>query len=83
MRGMRVEGGNHYDKLGLERILCACQFTIANMAGTTSNPVGQHTNTLYSKPNQISHTPDVPHLLVSCVSFPSSFHISLSYPQLY
>jgi hypothetical protein len=32
-RVMKGDGGNHHEKLGLERMLCASQFTIADMIG--------------------------------------------------
>jgi len=73
MREMRGDEGNHHEKLGLKRILCASQYTIADMAGTSSNQVGNSTDMRTSQPNQPSRTPDVPYLLISSTSFSSSF----------
>ena len=64
-REIRADGGNHYEKLGLERIMCASQLTIHDTAGTSHDPVGNNTDTsssrpnqACSKPNQTSRTPD-------------------------
>jgi len=76
---MRGDEGNHHEKLGLERISCASQFTIT--AGTTPDPAGKNTDTRSSKPNQVSRTPDFSYPLVSSISFPSSSPISLSLPS--
>jgi len=57
-REIRGDGGNHHEKLGLKRILCASQFTITDMAGSSPDPAGNNTDTRSSKPNQASCTPD-------------------------
>jgi len=59
-REIRGDGGNHHEKLGLERILCASQLTIPETAGTSPDPVGNITNNGSSKPNQASRPPDFP-----------------------
>jgi len=56
---MRGAGGNHHEKLGLEKILCASQCTIPDMAGTSADPAGYHTDMTSLKPNPVTHTPDV------------------------
>jgi hypothetical protein len=75
---MRGDGGNHHEKLGLERISCESQLTIADTAGTTADPAGTNTDTMSSKPNQACPNPDFSYPLVSSVLFPYSFRISLS-----
>jgi len=55
-REIRGDGGNHHEKLGLERISCASQLTIPDTAGTSPDPAGNITNTGSSKPNQASRT---------------------------
>jgi hypothetical protein len=82
-REMRGDGGNHYEKLGIQRISCESQFTIPDMTGTTPDLAGKNTNMRASTPNQATHTTDFSYLLVSSISFPSSSPISLSCPQLY
>jgi len=82
MREMRGDGGNHHEKLGLVRISCANQFTIADTAGTATDSAGNNTNARSSNLNQASHTPDFSYALVSTILFPTSSHISLSRPQL-
>jgi len=57
-REIRGDERNHHDKLGLERISCASQLTIPDMAGTSPNSVGNNIDMRSSKPNQVSHTPD-------------------------
>jgi hypothetical protein len=64
-REIRGDVGNHHEKLGLERISCASQLTIPDMAGTSPDPVGNNNDTrsskpkeASSKPNQESRTPD-------------------------
>jgi hypothetical protein len=74
-------GGNHREKLGLKRILCASQFTMPDMAGTTPDPASKNPNTKCSKPIQASRTPGFSYPLVSSISFPSSSPISLSSPS--
>jgi hypothetical protein len=51
--------GNHPEKLRLRRMLCASEFTIADMAGTTFNAAGYNSDTRFSKPNQPSCTTDL------------------------
>jgi len=57
-REIRGDGGNHHEKLGLERISCASQLTIPDTAGTSPDPADSITNPGSSKPNQASRTPD-------------------------
>jgi len=38
MREMRGDGENHHEKLGLEIISCASQFTIPDTTGTSPDP---------------------------------------------
>ena len=57
-REIRGDQGNHHEKLGLEKISCASQLTIPDMAGTIPDPAGIITNTGSSKPNQATRTPD-------------------------
>ena len=72
-REIRGDVGNHHEKLGLGRILCASQFTIPDITGRSPDPAGNDTNTRSSKPTQASRTPDFSGLLVSSISFSSSF----------
>jgi hypothetical protein len=57
-REITGDRGNHHEKLGLERILCASQLTIPDTAGTSPDPAGNITDSGPSKLNQPSHTPD-------------------------
>jgi len=57
-REIRGDRGNHHEQLGLERISCTSQLTIADTAGTSPDPAGNITDTGSSKPNQASRTPD-------------------------
>jgi len=57
-REIRGDGGNHHEKLGLERITCASQLTIPDTAGMSPDPAGNKPNQASSKPNQASRTPD-------------------------
>jgi hypothetical protein len=57
-REIRGDGGNHQEKLGLERISWVSQLTIPDTAGTSPDPVGNKPNLASSKPNQASRTPD-------------------------
>jgi len=77
MREMRGDGENHHEKLGLERISCASQFTIPNTMGTSPDPECNFMDTRFSQPNQASRTHDFSYLLVSSTSFSSSSPISL------
>ena len=74
---IRGDGGNHHEKLGLERISCASKLSIPNTAGTSPDLVANNTNTRSSKPNQGSRTPDFSGPLVSSISFSFSSPISL------
>jgi hypothetical protein len=76
-REMRGDGTNHHEKLGLQRISCASQFTIPDTVGTSPDPACNHTDTRSSQPNQASRTPDFSYPLVSSTSFSSSSPISL------
>jgi len=64
-REIRGDGGNHHEKLGLERILLVSQLTIPDTGGTSPDPASNNTDTRSSKsneaspkPNQASRTPD-------------------------
>jgi hypothetical protein len=57
-REIRGDGGNHHEKLGLERISCASQLTIPDTAGTSPDPAGNNIDTKSSKPNQASYKPN-------------------------
>jgi hypothetical protein len=74
---MREFRGNHPEKLGLERILCASQFTIRDMAGTSSVAVSHYTNTWSSQHNQVSRTPYFTYPLVIRHIVLIFIHISL------
>jgi len=74
---MRGDGGNHHEKLGLERMSCASQFTIPDIAGMSPDPECNYTATRSSQPNQASCTPDFSYPLVSSTSFSSSSPSSL------
>jgi len=50
MRKLRGYWGNHHEELGLKRISCASQFTIPDMAGTTSDTACNITDTRSSQP---------------------------------
>jgi len=76
-REIRGVGGNHHQTLGLKRILCTSQFTIADRAGMSADPGGNITETRSSKPNQASSTPDFSYLLVSSILFLSWSPMSL------
>jgi len=71
-REMGGDGVNHHEKLGLERITCASQFTIPNTAGSCPDPACTYIDTRYSQPNQARCTPDISYPLVSSTSFSSS-----------
>jgi len=55
---MRRDGGNHHQKLGLERISCASQITIPDTAGMSPDLACNNSDTRFSQPNQASRTPD-------------------------
>jgi len=57
-RHIRGDGGNHHEKLGLERISCASQVTIPDTAGMSPDLARNKPNQAPSKPNQASRTPD-------------------------
>jgi hypothetical protein len=57
-RDIRGDGGNHHEKLGLERISCASQLTRPDMEATSPDLAGNITDMGASKPNQVSRTPD-------------------------
>jgi hypothetical protein len=69
-RWMRRYGGNHQEKLGLNRLWCASQFTIPDTAGRSPVPGCNYTETSVSQPNQASGTRDISYPLVvtSCSS---------------
>jgi len=76
-REMGGDGGNHYEKLELERISCASQLTIPDTAGTSPDPALTIAETMSSKPNQESRTPDFSYPLISSICFSSSSPIAL------
>ena len=83
-REIRADGGNHHEKLGLQRISCASRLNIANTAGTSPDPACNYTDTRSLQPNQAGPTPDFSYPLVSSTSFSSSSLISLfSFTTLY
>jgi len=57
-REIRGDGGNHHERLGLEKISCASELTIPDTAGMSPDPAGNITDTGSYKPNQASHTAD-------------------------
>jgi len=71
-REMRGDGTNHHEKLGLQRISCASQFTIPHRASPNHNRACNNTNTRSSQPNQASCTPVYSYPLISSTSFSSS-----------
>jgi len=73
-RGYR---GNHDEKLGLKRISCVSESTIADTAGTSPDPACNFTDTRSVQPNHASCTRDFSYPLVSSTSFSSSSHIIL------
>jgi len=76
---MRGDGGNHDEKLGLKRILCASRLTIPDTAGNTPDLAGKNTDARSSKPNQASRTTDLSYQLVSCIFVPIFLpHLSFS-----
>jgi len=77
IREIRGDGGNHHEKLGLNRISCVSSLTIPDMAGTSPDLAGNTIDTRSCKPNQASRTPDFLGPLVSSTSFSSSSPISL------
>jgi hypothetical protein len=42
---IRGDGGNHHEKLELEKISCDSQLTIPDTAGTIGYPAGNNTDT--------------------------------------
>jgi len=80
-RGIRGDGGNHHEKLGLKRISCASQFTIPDMAGTSSDPAGNNTDTRFCKPNKASRTRDFSGPHISSISFSSSSLVLATVPD--
>jgi len=57
-REIRGDGGNHHEKLGLERISCASQLTIPDTADTSPDPAGNNSVMRSCKPHQVSSTPN-------------------------
>ena len=76
-RGMTGYGGDHHERLGLERILGASELPIPDTAGTSPDPAYIHTGSTSSQPNQASRTPDFSYPLISSTLFWSSSPISL------
>jgi hypothetical protein len=82
-REVKGHGGKHLAKLEHDSITYLSQLAVHVTAGKSSNLAGNHTNTWSSRPNQVSHTPDISYSLVSSISSPASSPIGLSYPQLW
>jgi hypothetical protein len=59
LRDIIADGQNHHEKLGLERISCASQLTIHDLAGRSPDPANDNTDLRSSKANQASSTPDI------------------------
>jgi hypothetical protein len=76
-REMRGYEGNHHEKMGLMRIPCLSQLTIPDTAGKSPDAACNYTDTMSSKPNQVSHTQDFSYPLVFSISFSSSSPISI------
>jgi len=76
-------GGNHHEKLGLRKILCASHLTILNMAGTAPDPAGKNSDKRSSETNQASRTLDFCHPHISSILFPSLSSFCLSRLELY
>ena len=70
-------GENHHEKLGLERISCAGQFAIPDMADTSPDPACNYSDSRTSQSNHADRTPDSSYPLISTTSFSSSSRISL------
>jgi len=77
MREMRGYGGNHHQKLELQIILCATQFSIPNTGGMSPDWVCNYTDTRSSQPNPASRTHAYSYSHVSSTSFSSASPISL------
>jgi len=76
-REMRGDRANHHVKLGLKRISCESQCTIPDMAGTSSDPACNNTQTRSSQTNEVSRTPNFWSPLVFSTLFSSSSPSSL------
>jgi hypothetical protein len=76
-RQMRGYGGNQHEKRGLQRISCASQLTIPDMAGKSPHLACDYTNMRSLQPNQASPTRDFSYPPVSSTSFSSSSPCSL------
>jgi hypothetical protein len=77
MRKQRGYWGKDDEKLRLKRISGASQFTIPDMACTTSNMLCNYTDTRCSQPTQAGQTPDFSYPLISSTLFSCSSPISL------
>jgi len=75
-REMRGYGGNYHKTLGLKRIPCASQLSIADTEGRSPDPAYYYTHTRSSEPNWASCTPYCSCPLISSTSFSSSSPIS-------
>ena len=82
-REMSRDGTNYHEKLGHRRTLCASQFTIFEMAGTSPELAWNNAETRSSQLNHASHTPDFSDLLIFSTSFSSSSPSHSSLLQLY
>jgi hypothetical protein len=82
-REIRGDGGNHHEKLGLERISCTSPFTISDAAGTSPNLAGPIITPIQGLLNQIrqviplisqvrSYAPYRSHLDPPSISFSST-----------
>jgi len=76
MREMRGYRGNHQEKLALERISRAIQFTIPDTAGTNPDCVCNYTDTRSTQPNAASRTTEFSNMII-ITSFTSAFPSSL------
>jgi hypothetical protein len=74
---MNKNGWYHHEKLGVNRISCAREFTIPNMAGTSPNPEFKYPDLRPSQPNQECHTPYSSPQLLSYTTFSFSSTVSL------
>jgi len=80
-REMEVYGGNHYEKLGLKRILCESQFTISDTPVMYNEPPYHNTDTTFLPPNQASCTPHFSYLLIFSTLF--SFWFTIPHFQVH
>jgi len=77
-REMKGDGGNHHDKLELQRVAFASQCSISDTAGMSPDPAGNSTNSRSSHPNQASRYSNFSYPLIFSSSLSSSSSIPLS-----